>query len=310
MTSTNHLAITLVEQAQAQKEVTVNQALVRIDAFLNTGAKSRTTNAPPGSPASGDLYIVGAAPTGVWTGQAGKLAYYDQNWQFITPAEGITLWVNDEDLSYTYNGASWAATAGRTITGGGGITVANGNGVSGNPTLGISAKRTHPVPAAQMRPSATGGCAALALVATSANRPDLSTLDFDAATIEYAQFWLPMPKGWNEGTVTAQFLWSHAAAVTNFGVVWGMQAVAVSDGELIDAAYGTAQTVTDTGGVTNNLYISPETAAITIAGSPADGDMVCFRVYREATNGSDNLAVDAKLHAVKLYYTINTLDDA
>lgn len=111
MTTTNHLGLTLVEQSQAQKEVTVNQALTRIDALLNTGAKSRTTNTPPGSPASGDLYIVGSSPTGDWMGQAGKLGYYDQIWRFITPREGISLWVNDEDLTYTYNGSTWATTA-------------------------------------------------------------------------------------------------------------------------------------------------------------------------------------------------------
>jgi len=110
MTTTSHLAITLVEQAQAQKEVTVNEALTRIDALLNTGAKSRTINTPPGSPTSGDLYIVGASPTGDWLGQAAKLAYFDQVWRFITPQEGVSLWVNDQDTTYTYDGTNWTAT--------------------------------------------------------------------------------------------------------------------------------------------------------------------------------------------------------
>ncbi|MDE3016916.1 MAG: DUF2793 domain-containing protein [Pseudomonadota bacterium] len=109
MTTTTHLGITLVEQSQAQKEVTVNEALTRIDAVLNSGAKSRTTDTPPASPASGDLYIVGSAPTGAWTGQAGQIVYYDQLWQFIVPGAGMTLWVDDESLGYTYNGTSWIA---------------------------------------------------------------------------------------------------------------------------------------------------------------------------------------------------------
>jgi len=111
MTTTPHLSITLVEQSQAQKEVTVNAALIRIDALLNSGAKSRTTATPPGSPATGDLYIVGVSPTGAWASQAGNITYYDGSWKFITPLEGMTLWVNDEDVLYVYDGGTWQSQA-------------------------------------------------------------------------------------------------------------------------------------------------------------------------------------------------------
>lgn len=107
MVSTSHLGITLVEQSQSQKEVTVNAALIRIDALLNSGAKSRNISTPPGSPASGDVYIVGASPTGDWSGQAGKIAYFDQVWKFIAPLQGCTIWVNDEFVIVSYDGASW-----------------------------------------------------------------------------------------------------------------------------------------------------------------------------------------------------------
>jgi len=110
MATTNHLGITLVDQSQAQKEITVNEAFTCLDAILNTGAKSRVTNTPPGSPATGDLYIVGTSPTGAWSGEAKMLAYYDQIWRFIPPNAGMTLWVNDESLIYTYNGTSWIAS--------------------------------------------------------------------------------------------------------------------------------------------------------------------------------------------------------
>lgn len=107
MTNSPHLGIAFVEQAQSQKEVTVNQAFARIDAILNSGAKSRAIATPPASPAAGDLYIVAASPTGDWAGQVGKLAYFDSIWRFIAPLEGITLWVNDENLVYSYDGAAW-----------------------------------------------------------------------------------------------------------------------------------------------------------------------------------------------------------
>ena len=165
------------------------------------------------------------------------------------------------------------------------------------------------VPAEAMRPSSSGVCAALALVATTSNRPDISTLDFDNTTAEYAQFWVRMPKNWDEGTITATFYWSHASTTTNFGVRWGIQGVAISNDDTIDVAYGTAQEVTDTGGTTSDLYVSDATSAITIGGTPAVGDMVAFRVYRDPANAGDTMAIDARLHGVAIFYTTNTTDE-
>lgn len=178
-------------------------------------------------------------------------------------------------------------------------------------TLGLnSLKQTLWIPAGSIRPSASGGCAPLAVVATSANHPDLTYLAFDATTQEYAQFTIAMPKGWNESTVTFQAVWTHPATATNFGVVWDLQGVAVSDDDAIDVAYGTAQTSTDTGGTTSDTYISPESSAITLAGTPAEGDVAHFRISRVTGDGSDTMTVDAYLLGIKLYYTINTLTDA
>ena len=128
MTTTSHIGMTLVEQSQAQKEVTVNEALTRIDALLNNGAKSRSTSTPPGSPATGDLYIIGGSPTGAWTGYSGKLAYFDQVWRFIIPNEGMMLWVADEDSVYIFNGSNWYlqdpyVIKNRVVTAAGSVTV-------------------------------------------------------------------------------------------------------------------------------------------------------------------------------------------
>lgn len=171
-------------------------------------------------------------------------------------------------------------------------------------------KHAVPIMAGGITPSATGGCATLATIATSANHPDVQTLDFDASTAEYAQFAIPMPKSWNEGTITFQVKWSHASTTTNFGVAWNLQAVAVSDDDTIDVAYGTAVTVTDTGGTTNDLYVTAESSAITIAGTPAAGDTVFFRVYRDPANGSDTMAIDARLHSVIVFITTDAVTDA
>jgi hypothetical protein len=207
-----------------------------------------------------------------------------------------------EDVTYD-NGVSGLtatdvqAAIDEIVAGGGG-----GGGTAGKHAIYIAA--------GSMSPSASGGCASLATEATSANRPDLQYLAFDASTDEFAQFSIVMPKSWNEGTITYRAHWTHGATVTNFGVVWGLQALAVSNDDTIDAAYGTAVTVTDTGGTTSDLYTSDESSAITIAGTPAAEDMVFFRVYRDADNGSDNLAVDAKLLGITVFITTDAETDA
>lgn len=165
------------------------------------------------------------------------------------------------------------------------------------------------VPAAAMIPRATNGAAAGSVEMTT-NKNMVKTLDFDASTQEFAQFDIRMPKSWNEGTVTFVPVWSHPSTATNFGVVWGMDAVAISDDDALDVAFGTEQTSTDTGGTTNDLYHGPESSAITIAGTPAANDLVMFRVHRNPASGSDTMAVDARLHGVMLFYTTDAATDA
>ena len=110
MATTNNLGITLVEQSQSQKEVTVNDAVKLIDAILNTGVIDKDLTAPPGSPATGDVYIPATGATGAWAGKDNQIAWYDASWRFLVPKEGLTLWVKDEDKLYSYSGIAWVST--------------------------------------------------------------------------------------------------------------------------------------------------------------------------------------------------------
>lgn len=190
---------------------------------------------------------------------------------------------------------------------GGTLGAGGGGGGGGGSTVG---KQSIYVAAGAMRPSVTGGCNTLTAIASASNQPDILTLDFDATTQEYAQFGIALPKKWDEGTVTFKAYWSHAATTTNFGVVWNLQAVAVGNDDAIAVAFGTAQTSTDTGGTTNDLYVSPESSAITVAGTPAAEDMVFFRLSRVTGDGGDTMAIDARLHGIMLYITTDAGTDA
>lgn len=176
---------------------------------------------------------------------------------------------------------------------------------------GLLAQGEHTVwvPAAAMTARTTNG-AADGSAETTTNKVMIVTKDFDASTEEYVQFGIRMPKSWNEGTVTFVPVWSHPATTTNFGVVWEMQGVAISDDDALDAAFGTAIASTDTGGTTDDLYQGPESAAVTIGGTPAAGDYVVFQVGRKVADAADTMAVDARLHGIVLLMTLDAKDDS
>ena len=168
-------------------------------------------------------------------------------------------------------------------------------------------KQTMWVPSTAMSPTVSNGCASLAAVETTAGRPDLYVLDFDKDADEFAQFSVAFPKAWNAGTVTFQVYWAGIAATSD--VDWMVDAVAVSNNTTLDIAYGTAVVVTDNAqGAIEELNVSAESGAVTIAGSPGDDEVVFFRIGRDVSG--DGHAGDARLLGIKIFFTIDALNDA
>jgi hypothetical protein len=163
------------------------------------------------------------------------------------------------------------------------------------------------VPAGAMLSTITNG-AAYSQIEAATHKNNNRYLAFDTATQEFACFSLAMPKSWDRGTVTFVPIW--AAGSGSGGVVWALQAVAISNDDVIDVAYGTEQISSDTLLATTDIHRGPESAAITIAGSPAESDIVQFRVKRNVTDGADTLAADALLLGIELYITTKAGNDA
>lgn len=168
-------------------------------------------------------------------------------------------------------------------------------------------KHTLWIPAGAFLPRTTSG-ASWGAAETATARINRRTLDFDAATQEYAQTTLAMPKSWDRGAITFQVLWLSTAA--SGAVVWGGQAVAVGDGDALDAAFGTAATITDAVTAANAVSVSGESGALTVAGSPQTGDLTVFQLFRAAADATDTLAVDALLLGVRIFYTKSAGNDA
>lgn len=143
--------------------------------------------------------------------------------------------------------------------------------------------------------------------------PDVSYFgySFDAATDEAVFFTHVFPKAWNKGTLTARFVWTPDSG--NAGnVVWGIHGVSIGDGQADETALGTAVLVLDAAGSTDKfIRVTDPTAVITVGGgTPVENELVLFRIYRDADNGSDTYATDAFLHGVILYWTASVGNDA
>lgn len=164
-------------------------------------------------------------------------------------------------------------------------------------------KQTIWVPAGAMTARTTNG-AATATTESTTNDVMNKLLDFDQTTSEGAQFSIAMPKGWDEGMVTFIPYWTAASGSGD--VIWSLSGIALSNDDAIDTAFGTAQTSTDTLLATTDIHVGPESSAITIGGTPAEGDIVYFQITRDI---SDTLNADARLIGIKLLYTTNANTD-
>lgn len=224
----------------------------------------------------------------------------------VTPTIGVAVATSVNKVAITAPATSATLTIvdGATLTASASATV-SGTNTGDQTVVGLN---TIWVPAAAMYARTSNG-PATGTTETATNKVIKKTWDFDTAASEYAQFGVAFPKGWNEGTITVVPYWSHAATTTNFGVAWAVQAVAISNDDTQEVAFGTAQTSVDTGGTTDDLYVGPTTAAITVGGTPAAEDEVLFQVYRSVADGGDTMAIDARLQGVKILFTTDALLD-
>ena len=170
----------------------------------------------------------------------------------------------------------------------------------------IAGKETIWVPAVAMYPNTTNGAEAAQV--ELGNGPELKVLDFDKSSDESAQFAVAFPKSWNAGTVTFQAFFT--ATSTDTGTVsWDLAAVALADNGDLNTAFGTAvaPTAKAHSGTSNDLDVTAESGAVTIAGSPGDDEYVFFQITRDVSD--DDLDADARLLGIKLFFTTDSAND-
>jgi len=156
-------------------------------------------------------------------------------------------------------------------------------------------------------PTTTAGCAAATQVESSSNKVNYYNLAFDKDTVEYAEWNYVMPDNYDGGSITARFYWTAASG--SGSVIWRIAGSAFADSDAIDMAFGTAVSVTDTLLTALDIHISSESSPFTLAGTVAGGEYVAIRANRFASDGSDDLSVDALLLGIKLRYGTNYWSD-
>lgn len=124
MTDTPNLGLPLIAASQAQKHVTVNEALVRLDAFSRLVLASRSLGTPPEVVAEGTAYFLPPGAVNAWSGQDGAIAIgVNGGWIFQQPRRGWSAWIEDEATEAIFDGVGWRAGALALSPGGAGLSV-------------------------------------------------------------------------------------------------------------------------------------------------------------------------------------------
>ncbi len=111
-TQTPSLALSYLLPDQAQKHVTVNEALGALDDLVQARILSATLLAPPASPAEGDAYIPAATATGQWAGHENDVAVFrDGAWNFHAPNPGWQVWSLADNSILLFTNNQWQPLA-------------------------------------------------------------------------------------------------------------------------------------------------------------------------------------------------------
>ena len=98
---------------QADKHVTFNESLRRLDTIVQLSVVSAAVSVPPGGPVGGDRYLVPENAVDDWAGRDGQVAsYQDGGWQYFEPQNGWTAWDEATARLVAYDGVEWVEAGG------------------------------------------------------------------------------------------------------------------------------------------------------------------------------------------------------
>jgi hypothetical protein len=108
MSGSPRLGLPLLSVGQAQKEFAHNEALQILDLLVAGAVEEPPGTTPPASPTLGACYIVAPGATGEWAGKALCVAGWTSGgWRFISPAEGMYLYVRSTATAAAFRNGIW-----------------------------------------------------------------------------------------------------------------------------------------------------------------------------------------------------------
>ena len=108
-THTPRYELPLLAISQAHKEVTHNEALVRIDALLHTVVEDCLAGTPAvGEDDVGKCWLIDEGASGVWSGKSGQIAIWvGADWRFAKPSDGMRIRLRAENFDVVYLQGNW-----------------------------------------------------------------------------------------------------------------------------------------------------------------------------------------------------------
>lgn len=179
------------------------------------------------------------------------------------------------------------------------LPVANG-GAGNAVTFG---KHAVWIPANSFIPTTTDGAQVVASQ-TSVNHVMQTYAQFTTSTNESVQFAIQWPTSLGSSSFTYKYVWSHGTVSTSYGVSFIMRPVSIGDNEPVDTVFDGGGLISDTGGTVGNLYISAESAPVTISSLTAVGEMVFFRINRDNGDAGNTFLGTARIYGITLFTNV------
>jgi hypothetical protein len=129
MENTAKLLLPYITASQAQKHITHNEALKKLDIIVQLSVLDKDKNDAPAAPNESDMHIIASQASGEWAGKENQIAAYQNGaWIYYSPQNGWLAWVSNENKLLVWNDSTWSEISG-----------SGGDGVNPTPLVGVNA---------------------------------------------------------------------------------------------------------------------------------------------------------------------------